>query len=105
MLNNFRNLRSLFGSHGSQWLLFRISYVLRKRTGYIRLQMPQYQWKDRPLSIWLKKGIPSTAQQYREWRKQNSPRFFPGAPEERRDNSGRNDSGDEAPWNPQTAID
>ncbi len=76
MLNNFRNLQSLFGSHGSRWLLFRVAYALRKRMGYIRMQMPQYQWADRPLKTWLKKNIPSTPQSYLEWRKQNSPKFF-----------------------------
>jgi len=78
MLNNFRNLQSLFWSHGSRWLLFRVAYALRKRTGYIRLQTPQYPWKDRPLGTWLKKNIPSTPQLYAQWRKQNSPKFFFG---------------------------
>ncbi|MEO8357876.1 MAG: alginate lyase family protein [Chloroflexota bacterium] len=76
MLNNFRNLQSLFGSHGSRWLFFRVGYALRKRTGYIRLQMPAYQWKDRPLETWLRKNIPSTPPAYVEWRKQNAPKFF-----------------------------
>jgi hypothetical protein len=76
MLNNFRNLQSLFGSHGTRWLLFRVSYALRRKTGYIRVQMPQYQWKDRPLATWVKSDVPSTPRDYREWRKQHSPRFF-----------------------------
>ena len=76
MLNNFRNLNSLLWSHGSEWLLFRVGYALRKRTGFIRKQMPQYQWTDRPLVTWLKKNIPLTPQSYFEWRKQNSPKFF-----------------------------
>ncbi len=76
MLNNFRNLQSLFWSHGSQWLIFRVGYALRKSTGFIRRQMPQYQWTDRPLETWLKKNIPSTSESYFEWRKRNSPKFF-----------------------------
>jgi asparagine synthase (glutamine-hydrolysing) len=76
MLNNFRNLQSLFWSHGAQWLLFRVSYALRKQTGYIRRQMPQCRWQERPLETWLKKDIPSTPQSYFDWRKQNHPRFF-----------------------------
>src|SRR5689334_17996510 len=99
MLNNFRNLQSLLWSHGSGWLLSRARYALRKRTGLLRLQMPQYQWKDRPLGTWLKKGIPSTPQAYEAWRKQNSPKFFFSSRAE------RSGSGDEArlpsdtPWN------
>ncbi len=76
----------------------------------MRLQMPQYQWKDRPLQTWLKKGIPSTPQEYYEWRKQNSPRFFF---ENLRAERSRSDSGgvvearaaSDNSWNPQTAVD
>ncbi|HEX6033308.1 MAG TPA: hypothetical protein VFY83_02695, partial [Anaerolineales bacterium] len=64
MLNNFRNLQSLLWSHGSRWLLFRLGYALRKRTGFIRTQMPAYQWIDRPLETWLKKNIPSVPEAY-----------------------------------------
>lgn len=105
MLNNFRNLRSLFWSHGARWLLFRLSYALRKRTGYIRTQLPQYQWHERPLDTWLKQAIPSTPESYFEWRKQNSPKFFfKNLLAERSDErSSRHIV--EAPWNPQTAID
>jgi hypothetical protein len=105
MLNNFRNLNSLFWSHGLRWLLFRVGYALRKRTGYIRLQMPAYQWKDRPLETWLKKNIPSTPQAYIEWRKQNCPKFFFDSlrPERRDERSAHHAV--EGHWNPQTAID
>ncbi|HJS20161.1 MAG TPA: alginate lyase family protein [Anaerolineales bacterium] len=98
MLNNFRNLNSLFWSHGSRWLLFRVSYALRKRTGYIRLQMPIYRWKDRPLATWLKKDIPSAPQAYAEWRRQNSLSFF---------RAGGNEAhiSNHLPWTPQTAVD
>jgi asparagine synthase (glutamine-hydrolysing) len=94
MLNNFRNLQSLFWSHGTRWLVFRVSYALRRRTGYIRVQMPQYQWQDRPLKTWLKSDIPSSPQEYMEWRRQNSPKFFfdtLGSPEN-------------STWNPQTSV-
>ena len=76
MLNNFRNLQSLFWSHGTRWLMFRVGYALRRRTGYIRVQMQKYQWQDRPLETWLKSHIPSTPREFVVWRKQNSPRFF-----------------------------
>jgi len=97
MLNNFRNLQSLFESHGARWLLFRVSYALRRRMGYIRVQMPAYRWNDRPLGMWLKKNIPTTAQAYVEWRKKNSPRFFFRAVEMQIPENG--------PWNSQAAID
>ena len=75
MLNNFRNLQSLFWSHGPRWLLFRVGYALRRRTGYVRRQMPAYRWDDRPLATWLKKNIPSS-ELYTEWRRHHSPKFF-----------------------------
>jgi hypothetical protein len=56
--------------------MFRLGYALRKRTGFIRTQMPAYQWKDRPLETWLKKDIPSTPEAYTQWRPKNSPKFF-----------------------------
>jgi asparagine synthase (glutamine-hydrolysing) len=104
MLNNFRNLNSLLWSHGSQWLLFRVGYALRKRTGYIRRQMPQYNWEDRPLVMWLKKNIPSTPQTYFDWRKKNTPKFFfePLRPELRDERSSR--YAVEGHWDPQIAI-
>ena len=112
MLNNFRNLQSLLGSHGSRWLMFRIGYALRKRTGLIRLRLPIYQWQDRPLGTWLKNGIPSKPESYAEWRKQNSPKFF--LEPLHKQNAGRVAEGVHLylaqvqvprPWNPQTAVD
>ena len=87
--------------------MFRVGYALRKRTGYLRKQMPQYKWGDRPLRMWLKKNIPASPQAYTEWRKRNSPPFFLaerilGDPEHRR----RGDEvAVEAPWDSQSAID
>ncbi len=114
VLNNFRNLQSLLWSHGSQWLVFRVGYALRKRTGYIRKQMPQYQWSDRPLEMWLKKNIPSTPKAYFEWRKQYAPKFFfhsssvmlSGSEASRttREETLRYRSGSH-PWDPQVAVD
>ena len=118
MLNNFRNLQSLFWSHGTRWLLFRVGYALRRRTGYLRVQLPSYQWQDRPLGTWLKSNIPSTPIAYAVWRKQNSPPFFRPAkstPGERSQNGDEDDTTPEVrrrgtlfpgdiPWDPGTAV-
>src|SRR5687767_1658998 len=95
MLNNFRIVQSLFHSHGSRWLLFRLGYALRLRTGLIRLQIPAYEWKERPLETWLKKNIPSTPEAYARWRKQNSPVFF----------FEQTTLPEGIPWNAQLAVD
>jgi hypothetical protein len=76
VLNNFRNLNSLYRSLGARWLMFRLGYALRMRTGLIRKQIPAYNWRDRPLGMWLKKGIPSQLEAYARWRRGHSPKFF-----------------------------
>jgi hypothetical protein len=93
--------------------MFRVGYALRKRTGWIRAQMPAYQWKDRPLESWLKKGIPSKPEAYAQWREQNSPKFFFTSGLRERTLSERQRDEVEAEgqavrdssWNPQTAVD
>ena len=55
MLKKLRTLASLYRELGLRWSAFRLAYAFRLRTGLIRLQMPQYQWSDRPLETWLKK--------------------------------------------------
>ncbi|RPI96884.1 MAG: hypothetical protein EHM40_00170, partial [Chloroflexi bacterium] len=100
MLNNFCNLNSLYRSLGARWLMFRVGYALRMRTGLIRSQIPSYNWKDRPLETWLKKEIPSQPEVYAQWRRQHSPKFF-FEPLRAEWSASR----DEAPWDPQLAVD
>jgi hypothetical protein len=91
--------------------MFRLGYALRKRTGLIRAQMPNYQWKDRPLESWLKKNVPSEPQTYAQWRRQNSPRFFIESLRAERSDERSSRNAVEArlatnlPWNPQLAVD
>src|SRR3972149_7219242 len=95
VLNNFRNLNFLYHSLGARWLFFRVGYALRMRTGFVRRQIPSYDWEERPLETWLKKNIPSKPETYALWRKQNSPVFlFEHA-----------NISDNVPWNPQLAVD
>jgi asparagine synthase (glutamine-hydrolysing) len=108
VLNNFRNLNSLYRSLGARWLMFRVGYALRMRTGLIRKQIPSYNWQERPLETWLKKGIPSQLEAYARWRKGHSPTFFFEpfrAPERASGLRERSASRDEAPWDPQLAVD
>jgi hypothetical protein len=103
VLNNLRNLSSLYRSLGARWLLFRVSYALRTRTGLVRKQIPAYNWNDRPLETWLKKDVPSQPESYAEWRRENAPNFFfePLLAER----SGSVSRGAvEASWTPQLAV-
>lgn len=95
MLTKFRILASLYRQAGFRWSAFRVAYAFRLRTGLVRLQIPQYEWKDRPLESWLGKDIPTTAELYAQWRRQNSPAFFFDQALFFVD----------APWNKQTCID
>ena len=97
--------------------MFRLGYALRKRMGWIRTQMPAYQWQDRPLKTWLRSQIPSIPEAYAQWRRQNSPKFFLDSPRAERNDertlsvSRRARNAVEArtqrdvPWNPQLAVD
>jgi asparagine synthase (glutamine-hydrolysing) len=118
VLNNFRNLNSLFQSLGARWLVFRVGYALRKRTGFLRKQIPAYSWQDRPLETWLKRNIPSTLEEYALWRKQSSPKFFFELLRPPEKTSGLGERSDErtsrhvvegqfpddVPWNPKHAV-
>jgi len=107
MLTKLRTLASLYRELGLRWLIFRLTYAFRLRTGLIRLQFPQYTWSDRPLETWLKPNIPSTPESHAQWRKQNLPKFFFDS-----QSAGRvGQSGampvsrpDGAPWDSQPAI-
>ena len=90
--------------------MFRLGYALRKRTGWIRAQMPMYQWKDRPLGTWLKSQIPSDPEAYAQWRRQNPPRFFYNSFRLERSDEGfsrhavEGQLSDRILWDPQTAV-
>ncbi len=91
--------------------MFRVGYALRRRTGFLRAQMPIYQWRERPLGTWLKSHIPSAPEAYSQWRKQNSPKFLISSRAERILNGRQQDEVEvqtrlpaNLPWNPQLAV-
>lgn len=105
MLTKFRTLASLYRQLGLRWLTFRFAYAFRIRSGLIRLQMPAYQWRDRPLETWLKKTIPSDSKSYAKWRRQNSQKFFfDSLPVMLRD-SASSPQGDVSRFNSKLAVD
>ncbi|HSG43926.1 MAG TPA: hypothetical protein VLA72_12295, partial [Anaerolineales bacterium] len=46
MISKLRAFASLFRELGPRWMLFRLAYGFRLRTGLIRLQMPMGEWSD-----------------------------------------------------------
>lgn len=72
-LNIILQLLRYFGLH---WLLFRLFYAFRLRTGWFHRQFPPFRWEDRPLSFWLRPDVPASSGEYAAWRIANAPRFF-----------------------------
>ena len=65
---------------GFSWLLFRLRYALQIRIGTLRHRTPPAPWDARPLSSWLRTGIPADPIAWLEWRRQYGPRFFTPVP-------------------------
>ncbi len=76
MLNKLRAASFLIQRFGVGWLAGRMGYSLGRRLGLLQLNTLPYEWDDRPLSTWLRSGIPSEPGAYAPWRERNSPRFF-----------------------------
>jgi asparagine synthase (glutamine-hydrolysing) len=90
----FAKLSGLLRVFGPGWLAFRLGYALRRRIGLLRLSNPAYAWSARPLSAWLRPGLPAQPEEYARWRAANTRPFLfdrlPALP-----------AG--APWDPQCA--
>ena len=68
--------QSLFREMGLGWVIFRIGYSLRTKLGLIRRSSPAYPWDETPLSSLVKDGIPTDAEGFAEWRRQNAPAWL-----------------------------
>jgi asparagine synthase (glutamine-hydrolysing) len=95
VLDKLRALFSLLRQFGLRWMLFRAGYALRMKLGILSLQMPAYEWDDRPLRTWLKPGVPAEPAEHAAWRQLHSPRFLfdelPALPQH-------------PSWNPEMAV-
>lgn len=72
-------LLQLLRYFGLRWLLFRLFYALKLRTGWYRRRFPTFRWEDRPLSFWLQPDVPSSPSEYIAWRAASAPHFFFGS--------------------------
>jgi len=81
MLSTLRTFASLYRELGPRWMLFRLAYDFRLRTGLIRLQMPMGEWNDY-------KDLVTTKPAGRVAEGVSRPSEIPP----------------DLPWNPQTAI-
>lgn len=95
MRDKLKMLGQLWRYMGPSWLLFRLKYAAQLRSGWLQRRMPAYRWAARPLSTWLKPGIPTDPYDYAAWRQWARGHFFfdylPRMPQN-------------IPWNPANAV-
>lgn len=75
-MNKLKVLLQLRRYFGWRWLVFRLSYAIKLRTGWFRRRFPPFQWSDRPLSFWLRPDVPSKPTEYGAWRDRHQQPFF-----------------------------
>ncbi|MBN1373394.1 MAG: alginate lyase family protein, partial [Anaerolineaceae bacterium] len=75
MHRKIKALDSLRRRFGLGWLISRLGYALRMRTGILRLQIPSYRWVSAPLRRWLHPDVPAEPTAYASWREANTPAF------------------------------
>lgn len=65
------------GRHmGVRWVVYRLSYAARLRTGQLRRQTPAEAWDDHPLAGDLRDARLADPAAYLEYRRVRAPRFF-----------------------------
>src|SRR5262245_3485033 len=71
-MNKLRAARKL----GLGWTIWRTGYELRKKTGLLKRRLPTPEWDQITLDSILSPGIPTDPIKFREYRANNSPKFF-----------------------------
>ena len=67
---------ALVQQYGLKRCLYRFSHDLRQRGGRLKRRFPVWAWEDRPLSSWVRGGVPTDARGYREYRQKHARGFF-----------------------------
>ncbi|MCQ3930998.1 MAG: hypothetical protein DPW16_11120 [Chloroflexi bacterium] len=75
-MNKTRALCQLTRYFGLRWIIFRLVYSLKLRSGWLRRSLSAFEWSDRPLSYWLRSDVPATPNAYIAWRRQYGGQFF-----------------------------
>jgi hypothetical protein len=75
-VNKLKILWQLYRNFGPGWLLYRLSYALRVRSGWLRRQMPAIPWDAQPLAGFLSDSSLADPLVYLAWREAHAPRFF-----------------------------
>lgn len=76
MIERVQRLHQLWQHLGPEWLVYRLSYATRIRTGALRRKMPPMEWNEQPLYHFVKDQSLAEPLAYLEYRRTNAPAFF-----------------------------
>jgi hypothetical protein len=76
MIRQLASVRKAVATQGLAWGLKRAQLALQLRLGIIKRRTPVRRWSELPLSSVLADAVPSTVEDYFEWRTRHSPHFL-----------------------------
>lgn len=76
ILSKIQRLHQLQQHLGYDWLLYRLRYAARLRTGLVRRQLPATAWEAQPLPAMLADPDLAGAEAYYAYRRRQAPPFF-----------------------------
>ncbi|NLX15211.1 MAG: hypothetical protein GXY44_16405 [Phycisphaerales bacterium] len=72
----YRRVHALIRQYGISRCLSRFTHDAYRRWGLLKRRFPVWKWADRPLSSWLRRGIPADPARFRSWHPQHGGRLF-----------------------------
>ena len=76
MVGKIAKYRALLQQYGARRCFFRLRYDVRRKCGLLKRRFPVWAWNERPLSWWLRPGVPTDPQEYRDFREHQDTHFF-----------------------------
>ena len=76
MFEKLNSYKILVQQYGLGRCLFRLSYDIKRKYGFLKRKYPAWEWGQKPLSYWLCKEVPSGVSEYRLFRENNTKSFF-----------------------------
>ncbi len=75
-VTNVRTVWSILNYCGPRWVLFRLGYALKQRSGWLRRQTPVSSWADQPLDEFLAVRHLAVPETYLAHRREHRPPFL-----------------------------
>jgi asparagine synthase (glutamine-hydrolysing) len=76
MIDRVQQLHQIWRHLGPEWLVYRLGYEARMRTGAIRRRMPVTRWDDQPLNDLLQDRSLADRAGYLDYRRAQAPHFL-----------------------------